>query len=229
VAGFGPVDFSAPGGRSYTTLQPTQAQIREQGQRTALDAASTDPTLPPIVRRFIDLRKVGINIPNPESLEMPAERDARARQERESAFGDFTRRTDYAARVEAVARQQAARVAAQAPVTARDRREVLRLADNAAAEYLSSIQDDLGMLPAGVDAAAVRRQFVEEYMRSLEPADSPANTRRVITDLRQIVRPQRTGRMTTEVELRPIGAGRKPNAAAGGGDAYEQYLARTSR
>jgi hypothetical protein len=226
VAGLGPVDFSSPGGQPYAMLKPTQAQMREQGQRSALEAVTKDQTLPAPVRRLVDLRRVGVNIPDPESLETPAERDARARTERDSDFSDFTRRADYQARIQAGVRRQAAFEAANAPVTARDRREAMRLADNAAADYLDSLKDSLGMLPDGVDAAKVRSQFIDEYMTALEPATSPANTRRVITDLRQIVRPQRTGRMTSEAELRPVvAASGKPSAS----DPYERYLARTAR
>lgn len=191
------VDFSSPGGRAYTTLQPTQAQMREQKQRTDLDAFSNDATLPPLMRRWVSARRAGLPVPNPESLETPAERSARLDVDRQAEFGDFTRRSDYTARINAQARRQAQIEAANAPITARDRREALRLADNAASDYLRSIQNDLGVLPLGVDPEGIRQRFIDEYMSSLESPSSPRNTQRGVERLRDVLpRPTRTGLMT---------------------------------
>jgi hypothetical protein len=231
VAGLGPTDFSDPGGRAYSTLHPTQAQMREQQQRTDLEAFTNDSTLPPMMRRWVGARRAGLPVPNPESLETSTERASRLEVDRTAEFGDFTRRADYTARVNAQARRQAQIEAANAPITPRDRLTAIREADEAAARILNSMQDNLGMLPEGIDPNDLREQIRDEYLATLESSSRRPSSRtyRVIDELRPIVaQPTRTGRMTADY-LMPRTPATPRTPPAGTGDPYEQYLARTAR
>jgi hypothetical protein len=216
-----------PGGRQYSTLAPTATQARETGDRAALDAAVNNPQLPPPVRQLINLHRIGVRVPNPESLEMPTERDARARLAADADFADFKRRADYTGAITERARAAARRDATDPQVTPRDRREALRNADAAAADYLDTLKNITGELPKGVDPGAVRQQFIDEYLGVLEPGAGDGAGRR---PRRQPVegltmRPTRTGRITSGDSV--VAPGRGPKPQGGGGDAYEQYLART--
>ena len=218
---------SDPGGRAYATLRPTEAQLRDQAQRSAMEAAVNNPSLPPLVRRLIDLRRIGVSIPNPESLETPEERDQRAQTTSDANFRDFKRRTDYQASVTEGARRRAAQDAAR--IRPRDRLDAYRLADAAAADYLLSLKDESGFFPADqtVDPEAIRQQFLEQYLRALDPsAPAPASTRKIIEGLRPV-----TGLMPSHPTARTLvplqrSAGSSRPAAS---DPYEQYLARTRR
>lgn len=222
------VEQSDPGGRAYSTIRPTAVQQREQGQRTELARVASDPSVPPTVRRQIDLyQRTGVHVPNPESFELPTERDARVARDRDSAFGDFSRRTDYSAGVTEAARRRAL----EDPVTPRDRRDALRLADAAAADYLSSVNSQTMGLPEGIDPEAIRQQFRDEYLAIVERRPAPGHTRRTVEGLSRIVAaPTRTGSTSKRlmVDVMPRGGSGTP---AGGppasSDPYEQYLART--
>ncbi|MBM3818921.1 MAG: hypothetical protein FJW14_07890 [Acidimicrobiia bacterium] len=222
------------GGRSYATLRPTAAQQREAGEREGR-------------RRVVDLVKRGAprqdilsamseagQTITPRDLEDPAavgQADHQRRLAEIQASGVQSRITQAAA-------DAARRRAAHDPViTPRDRQQAMRQADAAAADFIDSQKDAMGLLPIGVDADAIRQQFIDDYLSEIEtPAGrpTPRQTRRVIDGLSRIVAaPTRTGGqsrgMMVDSMVIPVGGGRTPRAAAtaGGGDAYEQYLART--
>jgi hypothetical protein len=198
VPGFGLVDFSDPGGRQYATIAPTQAQAQAQAQRTQLDEFANDPTLAPMMRRWVGARRAGMPVPNPESFETPSERSARLEGDRQGEFTDFTRRADYNAQIQARARRQIAAEAKSAPITGRDRLTAIREADEAASRALNAMQDDFGQFPEGFDAEGFRRQLRDEYLATLE-GRTPRNTSQTLIgdeSLRSIVpQPTRTGRM----------------------------------
>ena len=82
---------------------------------------------------------------------------------------------------------------------------------------------------------AVRREFIDEYMASLESPTSPRNTQRRLVDLQNIMpRPTRTGRMSADYlvppPVRPVNLMPRTSSTpvTPNMDAYAQYLSRTS-
>jgi hypothetical protein len=183
--------------------------------------------LDPAARRLAEFEKQGVRGLTIHDVEGSAQHQAHvtrdANQTREAAFGDFTRRANYQATIAEAARRRA--TADRNTVAPKDRADAIRYADSAAADYLKSISGEYGILPDGVDPAAIRQQFKDEYLSALEG-------RRVLDvgALKRVMpQPTRTGRMTVE-GLRPRGAGAVPGAQQPtSGDPYEQYLARTGR
>ena len=87
-----PGEAPAGGGKPFSVFTGTPQQRQEAGRRAALSSLTQDQTLAPSLRRFLELREAGVNLPNPESLISETDRDARATRDRELEFQDFERR-----------------------------------------------------------------------------------------------------------------------------------------
>jgi hypothetical protein len=175
-----------PGGQPFTVFTGTAEQRQAAAQRAAREQVLRDPNLPPLVGRLVRLRDAGINLPNPESLETQAERDAEAARERKSDFADFTRRSDYTNKL-ILSRQRS--TAAQT-ITAKDRLQARRWAQQDAADAYDALKDANGFVPEGMSLEQLTADLEAEYLGELDPSyrrpTPPVNTSQAMTNLQQV-------------------------------------------
>src|SRR5688572_6465858 len=157
--GLGESERVDPGGQSFSAFLGTPEQRQAGAQRAAREQVLKDPTLPPMVGRLVKLRDVGINLPNPESLVTPEERDALAARERELDFQDFERRERLTASL-----RPKPQTAATRGVTPQNRLQARRWAQQDAADAYDALKDANGFVPDGVSLEQLASDLEAEYL-----------------------------------------------------------------